>query len=142
MYSLLLIYFACALTCGLLSCLVLTNYVPKFQMSSGPCGPILLFFTFNHCDMIYSQDQIEKCQSHIEKSHICQLAYNWMVQSDISNIDLKFDQDSLFTQIWMSKIHTYLDRQRVSSNKMLNVICRLHSIDSFTKMSCLSKENN
>ena len=37
-----------------------------------------------------------------------------MVQSDVSNIDLKFDNDSIFIQIWMSKIHTYLDKQRVS----------------------------
>ena len=32
---------SCALTCGLLSCVFLANYLPKCQMSSGPCGTIL-----------------------------------------------------------------------------------------------------
>ena len=26
-----------------LSCVLLANYVPKYQMSSGPCGPIFIF---------------------------------------------------------------------------------------------------
>ena len=42
--NILFMSYSCALTYGplRLSCVFLDNYVPKYQMSSGPCGPIFL----------------------------------------------------------------------------------------------------
>ena len=59
------------------------------------------------------QGKITACSSHKEKGVICQLAYDWLeVDDQPANQKLKKD---LFVQIWMCKIHDYMEKEQVGT---------------------------